>query len=98
MTRFSIICRPRALGDLLGLYDWIAQSADPATALDYTSKVEAYVDRLRDFPHRGTPRDEIEPGMRTILYRRRTVIAYRVMGGDVVILGVIHAGQDWEAE
>lgn len=36
--------------------------------------------------------------MRTILYRRRTVIAYRVMGGDVVILGVIHAGQDWEAE
>jgi hypothetical protein len=43
--------------------------------------------------------------MRTIPYRRRTVIGYRVVGNIVEIIGLAHGGQDlggafegWEAE
>jgi toxin ParE1/3/4 len=93
-----VIWRPEARSDLLALYDWIAERADPGTALEYTSKVEAHAETLSAFPHRGTPHDEREPGFRTISYRRRTVIAYRVEDGGVVIVRIIHAGQDWLAE
>lgn len=91
-----VVWRPRARADLLALYDWIAERADAETAFDYTSRIEARAALLATFPDRGTPRDDLVPGMRTIPYRRRTIIAYRVNGEDVEILRLVHAGQDWD--
>lgn len=95
MKRLPVVWRPRARADLLALYDWIAERADPETAFEYTAKIEAHAATLAEFPERGTPRDDLVPGMRTIPYRRRTVIAYRVTDGVVVVLRLVHAGQDW---
>lgn len=96
MTAHKVVWRPRAQDDLLALYDWIADRADPDTALAYTSRIEDHADKLAEFPERGTPRDDLLPGLRTTPYRRRTVIAYRVTGGAVEILRLVHAGQDWD--
>lgn len=96
MKRHAVVWRPQARADLLALYDWIAERADPDTAFDYTSRIEAHAAKLAEFPERGTPRDDLVPGMRTVPYRRRTVIAYRVSGGAVEILRLVHAGQDWD--
>ncbi|WP_338445039.1 type II toxin-antitoxin system RelE/ParE family toxin [Pelagerythrobacter marensis] len=96
MTGRPVVWRPRARADLLALYDWIAERADPDTAFAYTSGIEACADRLATFPERGTPRDDLVAGMRTRPYRGRTVIAYRVVDGAVEILRLVHAGQNWD--
>ena len=96
MKRHEVVWRPNARADLLALYDWIAERADPDTAFEYTAKIEGHAAELATFPDRGTPRDDLVPGTRTIPYRRRTVIAYRVNGREVEILRLIHAGQEWQ--
>lgn len=93
MTPRPIVWRPKARDQLLALYDWIAERADPDTAFAYTSAIEAHVARLATFPERGTPHDDIAPGIRTTLYRRRTLIAYRVLDFQVEILALAHGGQ-----
>ena len=53
------------------------------------------------FPLAGRARADVRPGMRTVTFEKRTLIAYEVdeSSGDVVVnvLGVFHGGQDWEA-
>jgi plasmid stabilization system protein ParE len=48
---------------------------------------------LSVFPRRGTPRDDIRPGLRTTNYKGRAVIAFDVNDGAklVSILGVFYA-------
>ena len=91
-----IVWRPRARADLLRLYDWIAERADPDTAYAYTAAIEAHAAKLATFPDRGTPRDDLVPGLRTTPYRGRTVIGYRVLADSVEILRLVHAGQLWD--
>ena len=67
-------------------------------ALRYTSAVVEHCESLGTLPYRGTPRDDIRPGLRTIPYKRRTVIAYTVDAGQVSVIGVFHGGQDYESE
>lgn len=95
MKRYTIVWRPSAGADLRALYDWIAERADPDTAFAYTSRIEDHAAALAEFPERGTPRDDLVPGLRTTTYRRRTIIAYRVSDGEVGVLRLIHAGQEW---
>ena len=96
MKRYVVVWRPAARADLIALYDWIADRADPDTAFDYTHRIEAHAAKLAEFPERGTPRDDLVAGLRTTPYTRRTIIAYRVSGDEVEILRLIHAGRDWE--
>lgn len=49
------------------------------------------------FPKRGTRRDDIRPGLRTIGFRRRATIAFTVGDDTVTILGIFYGGQDYEA-
>lgn len=95
MKRYTIVWRPSARTDLRALYEWIAARADPDTAFAYTSRIEDHAAALTQFPERGTPRDDLVPGLRTTAYRRRTIIAYRVSDDAVEILRLVHAGQEW---
>ncbi len=89
----EVVWRRTAETDLYQLYEWIADCTDPGTAFDYTGAIEAHADSLATYPERGTPRDDLAPGVRTLNFRGRTVIAYRV--GEVVeILRIFHAGKE----
>ena len=94
MKQYAVVWRPQARDDLLALYQWIADQADPDTAFKYTRRIEAYATRLANFPDRGTPREGLAAEVRTTPYRRRTVIAYRVLDEEVEILAIAHAGRD----
>ena len=94
MKNYNVTWRPQARGDLLALYEWIAEKADPDTAYEYVSKIEAHAEALSAYPERGTTRDDLALGVRTIPYRRRSVIAYRVLDDTVEILAIAHAGRD----
>ena len=98
MKLYRIVWRPEARLQLIALYDWIDAQADPHTALNYTSAIEAHVNTLTTFPERGTPRNDLSPGIRTIPYRRRTIIAYRVLDGEVEISALAHGGQSFDGD
>jgi toxin ParE1/3/4 len=53
---------------------------------------------LGTFPERGTRRDDLAPGLRTIGFERRATIAFRVGRTDVVIVRIFYGGQDFERD
>jgi toxin ParE1/3/4 len=91
---YRIVWYRKAREDLLALYDWIDGQAGPEMANDYTNRIDAHAAKLGDFPHRGTPRNDLAPGLRTITYRRRTIIAYKVVGEEIQIWHILHGGRD----
>lgn len=96
MTR-SVVYSPRARQQLADLYLWIAeQSGFPDRAEGYVSAIFDYCDSLAEFPMIGLARDDLRPGLRTIGYRRRAVIAFAVNEDAVEIHGVYYGGQDYE--
>ncbi len=55
-----------------------------------------YCDGLADAPFSGVLRDDISPGIRTIGFRRRLVVAFAPSEKRVQILGVYYGGRDYE--
>jgi toxin ParE1/3/4 len=53
---------------------------------------------LAHFPERGTKRDDILPGLRTIGFERRAMIAFRVLKTRVEIVTIAYGGRDFERE
>ena len=93
-VKHRVVWLATAQRDLKRLYNWIADQADADTALAYTARIQAQTAKLEDWPLIGSPRDELAAGIRTITYRRRTIIAYQVIAGDVEILRIFHGGQE----
>jgi toxin ParE1/3/4 len=50
--------------------------------------------RLADFPNRGSVRDDVRPGLRTIAFERRAVIVYFVEESEVRVARILHHGRD----
>ncbi|MGK0742017.1 type II toxin-antitoxin system RelE/ParE family toxin [Leucobacter sp. Z1108] len=97
MTR-TVVYSPRARQQLTDLYLWITgQSGFPDRAEGYVSAIFDYCDELADFSFRGSARDDLRPGLRTIGFRRRVVIAFAVQESTVEVLGVYYGGQDYES-
>ena len=96
MTR-RVVYSPEARQQLTDLYSWIAtQSGFPDRAEAFVSAILDYCDALGDFPMVGRARDDLRPGLRTVGYRRRAVIAFAVQEATVEIHGVYYRGQDYE--
>lgn len=56
----------------------------------------SYCENLRNFPLRGTKRDDVRPGLRITNYKMRVVIAFHVEAEVVSIIGIYYGGQDYE--
>lgn len=67
---------PQALEQLDKLERDIAVRGSPLVAARYVDAIVDYCENLRIFPQRGTQRDDIRPGLRTLGYRRRVTIAF----------------------
>ena len=97
MTK-SVVYSPRAKQQLTDLYLWIAQqSGYPERAQRYIFAILDFCDNLPEFPMIGIARDDLRPGLRTIGFRRRIVIAFAVNETTVAIHGIYYGGQDYEA-
>ncbi|MDR3477195.1 MAG: type II toxin-antitoxin system RelE/ParE family toxin [Gammaproteobacteria bacterium] len=93
-----VVFAPEAEAQLVALYRYITQEASADIAERFTTAIIEHCEGLAPFPHRGTPRDDIRPGLRTIPFRRRATIAYAVDGDQVAILGMYCGGQNFTAE
>jgi toxin ParE1/3/4 len=96
---YTVVFAPQAEEQLAALYGYVATQASPATAARYTEAIVACCESLSNFPHRGTARDDIRPGLRVTNYKGRAVIAFGVEDDAlrVSILGVYYGGQNYEA-
>lgn len=93
---WRIVFSPEAEKQLIHLYRHIADDRSPEIASRYTDAIITYCEGLSTFPHRGTPRDDIRPGIRITHYRKRTIIAFNATDEVVSILGIFYGGQDYE--
>ena len=92
----TVVFSPEAEEHLVELYRYVAQAASPETAAEFTEAIVAHCERLADFPHRGTKRDDIRPGLRITHYRKRTIIAFAVFEDRVAVLGIYYGGREYE--
>jgi toxin ParE1/3/4 len=96
-VRYQIVVTPEARNQLDDLHAHISAAADTGTAADFTDALLDQIGTLNEFPRRGTPRDDLRPGLRTIAWRRRVTVAYVVEDAAVVVIGVFYAGRDFES-
>ncbi|MDD5037593.1 MAG: type II toxin-antitoxin system RelE/ParE family toxin [Methylococcaceae bacterium] len=94
---YTVVFTPEAQEQLAAIYRYIAAAASPKIAERYVSAVITDCECFQTFPHRGTCRDDIRPGLRITNYKKRVVIAFDVDVEQVSILGVFYGGQDYEA-
>jgi toxin ParE1/3/4 len=93
----EVYFRPEAEADLVGLYDHIADASGTRIAAGYIDRIEAACMALADFPERGTRRDDILRGLRTVGFERRATIAFRVLRTRVEIVTIAYGGRDFES-
>jgi len=96
MKKLEVRFRARAEADLLGLYEYIAAEAGLDIAGAYIDRIETACLALENFPERGTRRDDIRPGLRTMGFERRITIVFRVSRATVEIVRVFYGGQEYE--
>ena len=93
---YRIVFTPEARDQLDHLHSYIASAADAEIALRFADGILDHIARLSEFPERGTPRDDLRPGMRILAWRRRVTIAFVVEESDVVVIGIFYGGRDFE--
>ncbi len=96
---FRVRFAPEAADQLETLHAYISGAATPAIASGYLEAIVEHCEGLATFPHRGVAREDLRPGLRTMAYRKRVIIAFSVDDAteQVMILGVFYGGQDYEA-
>jgi toxin ParE1/3/4 len=92
-----IVFTPEARDELNRLYAYIAMAADTDIASRFVDGIIDHIATLKEFPKRGTPRDDLRPGLRTLTWRRRVTIAFMVEERDVVVIGIFYGGRDFES-
>lgn len=96
MKTYEVGFRPLAEADLFGLYRHVAKDSGGAAAGAYIDRLEAACLALETFPERGTRRDDIRPGLRTMGFERRATIVFQVLEAEVVIVRILYGGRDYE--
>lgn len=94
MNRYRVELRPAAARHLAAIEARIAEEATDDIARRFVGLILDRCHALEMYPGRGTPRDDIRPGVRTLVFKRNVVIVYAVQGEDVAVLGISWRGQD----
>lgn len=94
MKPLPVIFSPEAEEQLEDLRQYIACQASAQVANGYIDRILAHCEKLSNIPHWGTPHNELQPGVRTISFERRTTIAYRILDQRVEVIAIAHGGRD----
>ncbi len=86
----QVIFTPLAERQLDKLHERISQQANEQRADDYIGRIIAYCKSFKTFPQRGTSRDDLLDGLRTIGFERRITIAFVVTPSAVLIEGIYY--------
>lgn len=91
---FKVVFRGAAERDLANLYRYIRDAnGDPRPAAEYVRRIRDYCEGFADFPERGTRRDDLKAGLRTVGFKDRATVVFRIEGNTVRILRVLYGGR-----
>lgn len=95
---FDIDRHPLVWKDIDDISFYVGEYAGFDIAEQKTYEIEQSIDRLREYPHIGTRRDEVLAGLRVIPSGDKAVICFTVDDARRVvrIICVTYAGQDWQ--
>jgi plasmid stabilization system protein ParE len=94
VKRYKVIFLPHAERRLGVIEAYIAERSSTAVAERFVAAVVHAALKLESFPHRGTPREDLMSGLRTIVHRRTVTIAYVVEGDEVAVTDFLYRGED----
>lgn len=95
---FRVVFAPEAEAELGRLADYIEdRTGSIAVAEGYVLRLVDHCLALAHFPERGTRRDDIRPGLRTMGFERQATIAFAIEEDRVTILRVLYAGRQFGA-
>ena len=98
VRRLPVTFRPAARDDLSAIFRMVLQaSRSTVVARGFVQRIKDRCDGIGDAPLGGRPRDDLEPGLRTVPFERSAVIAYRIESERVRIIAVFYGGRDYEA-
>lgn len=99
MRRYRVGLDPEAISDLFAIQTFVAEAAGKTIADKLIDRVLAYIDGLNTAPKRGTARDEIRPGLRTITWQRTVTLIFVVddEAATVFVIGALFRGRDVDA-
>ena len=94
MKRYAVVFLRDAEVKLATIEAYIAEQAGSSVAQRFVAGVIGRSQRLSIFPLRGTPRDDLQPGLRTVVHRRTVTIAYVVEEDRVAVTDFLYKGED----
>jgi toxin ParE1/3/4 len=96
VIRRAVVYSAEAESDLAALYDYLAAAASPAVAIRVMRRLRTWLDGFDIGAERGTRRDDIRPGLRTIGFERRVTAAFTIDDERMLILRLFYGGQAWQ--
>lgn len=87
---------PRALRHVADMFAYIAERSGTERAQLVTGRLLAACASLSDMPERGTMRDDLMPGLRTMGYKRQATVAFVIEPDRILVLAVLGRGRDLE--
>lgn len=98
MRRLRVEYLPEAHADLQSVFDVVLRASQNIDVAEgFVRRMYARCERIGHAPRGGRPRDDLEPGLRTVPFERSAAIAYRVESDHVPITNVFYGGRDYEA-
>jgi toxin ParE1/3/4 len=94
--RRPVIWSPEADDDLLDIWSYLTNEASEAVADRLVGKIHARAEALGRFPMTGRVRNELIPGIRSVLVQPY-VIFYHVTDAAVGVARVLHGSRDLNA-
>jgi toxin ParE1/3/4 len=85
---FQLVWSPEAETDLLSIWSWGATHFSPDIADTHLRDIQRAAAHLIEFPEAGVARDQIVPGIRSIVVYP-TVLFYRIASASIDIVRVI---------
>lgn len=94
--QYKIVFAETAARDLSQIFEYIAEQSSTERALAYLSRLQESIYSLKQFPERGTKRDDVRAGLRTVGFERRITVAFEVGETQVTILRVLFGGRQFK--
>ena len=92
--RYKVVFSETAARDLSEIFDYVAAHGSADRAIAYLARLQKSIDSLKQFPNRGSMRDDLRPGLRAFGFEHRIAVAFEVGESEVTILRVLYGGRE----
>ena len=96
VRRRRVAWSPEADSDLLDIWAYYARVASPEIADNLLREIDRVGEGIGENPLLSRPRDELVPGLRSVIVRPH-VIFFRIKNGAVEVVRVLHGRRDFPA-